>query len=124
MFLETFTKRDEMERASRWILGLVMALLLLGMVMVYSARTVKAARLDGEPMAPLFNHAIKVGLGLAGMLLMMRIDYRALGRHYLKIFIAVTAVLVLVCDCRHESRNGRTAHPRKCPDAGIAKLFV
>lgn len=96
MFLESFTSRDEMERSSRWIFGLVMVLLMLGLVMVYSAKTVKSARLDGLPFAPLFSHAMKVGLGIAGMLLMMRIDFRSLGRHYLKIFVAVVAMLLLV----------------------------
>jgi cell division protein FtsW len=96
MFLETFTSRDEMERSSRWIFGLVMTLLMLGLVMVYSAKSVKSARLDGQPYAPLFSHGLKVGLGLAGMLLAMRIDYRVLGRHYLKIFLAVVAILLLV----------------------------
>jgi cell division protein FtsW len=86
MFIDTFTNREEIERASRWVFGLVMALLMVGLVMVYSAKSVKCARLAGDPMAPLLSHALKVALGLLGMLLMMRFDYRALGRHYGKIF--------------------------------------
>ncbi|MFH2002573.1 MAG: putative peptidoglycan glycosyltransferase FtsW, partial [Planctomycetota bacterium] len=96
MLTETFTSKEQMEHSSRWIMGIVAMLLMLGIVMVYSAKTVKMARLDGDPMAPLTGHAIKVGLGLAGMLLMMRFDYRWLGRHYGKIFLCVVCVLIMV----------------------------
>lgn len=96
MLTESFTTKEQMERSSQWIMGIVAMLLMLGMVMVYSAKTVKMARLDADPMAPLVSHAIKVGLGIAGMLLMMRFDYRWLGRHYGKIFLCVVTMLVLV----------------------------
>ncbi|MHC4943356.1 MAG: FtsW/RodA/SpoVE family cell cycle protein [Planctomycetota bacterium] len=93
MFIDAFTNKEEIDRSSRWIFGLVMALLMVGLVMVFSAKTVKSARLAGEPMAPLLSHAVKVAIGLFGMLLMMRFDYRALGRHYGKIFCIMVIAL-------------------------------
>lgn len=94
--MEAFTSREKMEQSSRWFMGIVVALIMLGLVMVYSARTVKAARLGMDPLEPLLLHAVKAGLGFAGMLLMMRIDYRSLGRHYGKIWIVAVLALVLV----------------------------
>jgi len=96
MFIETFTTREEVERAGRWMLGLVAALLMIGLVMVFSARTVKAARLDSAALAPLLSHAVKVAIGLIGMLFMMRIDYRFWGRHYGKIFCLIMLILAAV----------------------------
>ena len=94
--IESFTARDRMERSTRWVLGIVIALLMLGLIMVYSTMAVKAARFGGSPLDPLFNHAVKVALGLAAMLLMMRFDYRHLCRHYIKIWIAMVLTLTAV----------------------------
>jgi cell division protein FtsW len=92
--IESFTAREKIERSSRWILGIVVALLMLGLIMVYNALTVKIGRLGGDPLRPLFMHAIKVGLGIAAMLAMMRFDYRRLGRHYVKIWFGTVVALV------------------------------
>ena len=94
--LTSFTDRESMERSIRWVMGLILALLLLGLVMVYSARAVKADRLDGFHARPLFYHALKVGLGLLGMLAVIRFDYRALCRHYAKLWLGVVLLLVSV----------------------------
>ncbi len=96
MLKEEFTPKEQMERSAKWVLGTVAVLLMLGMVMVYSAKTIKSARLGGDPFNPLFSHAVKVGIGIAAMLVMMRIDYRSLGRHYGKLLIITLVVLLLV----------------------------
>lgn len=91
--LTTFTDRESMERSARWVMGLILALLLVGLVMVYSARGVKADRMAGFHARPLLLHAFKVALGLMGMLAMMRFDYRALCRHYAKIGLGIVFLL-------------------------------
>jgi len=94
--IENFTSRQRIESSAKWFIGLISILLILGLVMVYSARTVKTARLGGDPMTPLFEHAIKVAIGIFGMLVMMKIDYRSLSRHYGKIWLLAVLALILV----------------------------
>jgi cell division protein FtsW len=84
------------EQSSRWLLALVIALLMIGVVMVYSAKTVKSARMDSDALGPLLRHAIKVCICLVGMIAMMRFDYRVLGRHYGKILLVTVLLLLLV----------------------------
>ena len=94
--VESFTPKDQMERSARWILGLTAVLIMTGLVMVYSTKTVDMARQGENPLKPLFTHGLKVAIGLTGMLFMMQFDYRALGRHYGKLLIVTLIVLVLV----------------------------
>ncbi|MEE8200149.1 MAG: FtsW/RodA/SpoVE family cell cycle protein, partial [Candidatus Acidoferrales bacterium] len=79
----------------RWLLGVTMALLVLGVVMVFSASAVYADELFGRPMMFLARQVLWLTLGVAGLFLMMRLDYRRLGQPDL-VFTAVFVVLVLL----------------------------
>ena len=94
--LTPFTDRESMERSVRWVMGSILTLLLLGLVMVYSARAIRSDRLMGFHARPLLFHAVKVGLGLLGMLAVMRFDYRVLCRHYAKLWVGAVLLLASV----------------------------
>lgn len=75
-----------------WLLAVVSMLLLLGTVMVYSASfRVPDEVLDDTSSYYLWRHLLWLGLGLAGMYVVMRIDY-----HHWRRFSIAGMVLVLV----------------------------
>ena len=75
-----------------WLLAVVAMLLLLGTVMVYSASfRVPDDVLDDTSSYYLWRHLLWLGLGLAGMSVVMRVDY-----HYWRRFSIAGMVLVLV----------------------------
>ena len=55
-----------------WIVGSISALLLLGLVMVYSASVSIAERATGNSLHYLVRHIVSVVLGVTGMLIVMR----------------------------------------------------
>ncbi|MDA2914010.1 putative lipid II flippase FtsW [Acidobacteriia bacterium AH_259_A11_L15] len=79
----------------RWLLGVTMALLVLGVVMVFSASAVYADEVFGRPLMFLARQVLWLTLGVTGLFLMMRLDYRRLGQPDL-VFTAVFVVLVLL----------------------------
>jgi cell division protein FtsW len=94
--VETFTPRAEIERSARYFFALVMLLSVIGLVMVYSTTAVKSARSGREETELLFTQLLKMAVALAAMLVMMKIDYRVLARHHIKILLLIMVVLVLV----------------------------
>jgi cell division protein FtsW len=95
--VEKFTQKEEMERSARIFFTLVMLLIVVGLVMVYSASAVKSGLADdGRTTAPLVKQLVKISVALAGMLLMMKIDYRLLARHHMKILAGIVIFLIFV----------------------------
>jgi len=63
-----FTSDAEMQRSIRWMMGLLLALMGVGVVMVASA-TAPGAFADGKPAQALEGHVTKVGLAIVALLL-------------------------------------------------------
>lgn len=82
-------------RPDHVLLGVTLALLVLGVVMVFSASAVYADEFYGHPATFLFRQLVWVGLGLSGLFLMMQLDYRSLARPA-PIFTALFVVLALL----------------------------
>jgi cell division protein FtsW len=79
-----------------WLLVIVLALLCVGLVMVYSASSFEAARYEGDAAYYFQRELIWSILGITAMLVMMRIDYREWRRYSLIGMIVVLPLLVIV----------------------------
>jgi cell division protein FtsW len=87
--------RRERHQVSYPLLTAVIALVAIGVVMVYSASSVRSYLAGSDPAAQGLQQAIWAGLGLAAMLIASRVDFRAL--RYLAIpAYVVTLVLLAV----------------------------
>ena len=79
-----------------WILFVAtLSLVLIGVVMVFSSSAVLAKEWYGDPNHFAFRHIVAVGLGLAAMFILMRIDYHNY-RHPAVIFSSLSVVTVLL----------------------------
>src|SRR5690606_16172179 len=81
-----------------WLFCTVVALIVLGVVMVYSASSVRAVRTFGDGHHYLVRQAIYAGLGLPLMLGIARIDYhryRMFGKLALALAVAMLLAVVL-----------------------------
>lgn len=83
-------------RIDPWLLIIVMALLCIGVVMVYSASSFQGASYQGDASYYFQRELMWVGLGLVAMLVTMRIDYRHWRRFSLAGMIVILPLLVLV----------------------------
>lgn len=79
-----------------WLLIIVLALLCLGVIMVYSASSFLAARNYGDASYYFQRELVWVCLGLVAMLVTMRIDYRYWRRFSLAGMIIILPLLVIV----------------------------
>jgi len=79
-----------------WLLIIVLALLCIGLVMVYSSSAFVAARTYGDASYFFQRQLLSVVLGLVAMLVTMRIDYRQWRRYSLISMGIVLPLLVLV----------------------------
>ncbi|MEO8955707.1 MAG: putative lipid II flippase FtsW [Ktedonobacteraceae bacterium] len=79
-----------------WLLIVVLALLCVGLVMVYSSSAFVAARTYGDASYFFQRQLLSVVLGLVAMLVTMRIDYRQWRRYSLISMCIVLPLLVLV----------------------------
>jgi cell division protein FtsW len=77
-----------------WLLGSVVTLLILGSIMVYSASVSIAERVTGNGLYYLIRHLISVGIGVACMLVAMRM--RARHWEYLGPYLLLTGIAMLV----------------------------
>ena len=84
-----------------WLLIIVLALLCIGLVMVYSSSAFVAARTFGDASYYFQRQLLSVVLGLVAMLVTMRIDYRYWRRYSLIGMCFVLAMLVLVLKFGH-----------------------
>jgi len=81
-----------------WLLGSIVALLVLGTIMVYSASVSIAERLTGNSTHYLLRHLFSIGLGVSGMFIVMHTRIRLweyLGPYLLLIGIALLVVVLL-----------------------------
>jgi len=112
-----------------WLLGAVWALILLGIVMVYSASVSIAEKTTGNSLHYLIRHLASVVLGLMVMMIAMRTRVRFwefLGPYLLLAAIALLVVVLLPGVGRHVNGSSRwiplgivTLQPSE-----LAKLFV
>jgi cell division protein FtsW len=85
--------KRERHQVSYTLLTAVTALVAIGVVMVYSASSVRSYLAGSDPAAQGLQQAIWAGLGLAAMLVASRIDFRAL--RYLAIPAYVVTLILL-----------------------------
>ncbi len=83
-------------KVDSWLLIVVLALLCIGLVMVYSSSAFVAARTYGDASYYFQRQLLSVVLGLVAMLVTMRIDYRQWRRYSLISMCVVLPLLVLV----------------------------
>ncbi|HLL78440.1 MAG TPA: putative lipid II flippase FtsW [Ktedonobacteraceae bacterium] len=86
----------EAGKIDSWLLIIVLALLCIGIVMVYSASAFQAALYQGDAAYYFQRELIWTILGIVAMLLTMRIDYRVWRRFSLAGMIVVLPLLVIV----------------------------
>jgi len=79
-----------------WLFGLVLALVSLGVVMVYSASAIIAAERFGDPYFFLKKQLFWAVLGMGCLWGAMRLDYRRLERLVMPLLVLSFALLVLV----------------------------
>jgi len=82
-------------RHDRVLFAATLALLMLGVVMVFSASAVYAAELFGHPAMFLLRQAVWLTLGLGGLVLVLQLDYRKLCQPTV-VFPALSVVCVLL----------------------------
>jgi len=83
-------------RIDSWLLIIVLALLCIGVVMVYSASSFLAASYQGDASYYFQRELMWVGLGIVAMLVAMRIDYRFWRRVSLFGMVIILPLLVIV----------------------------
>ncbi len=79
-----------------WLLMIVLALLCIGIVMVYSASSFIAARYEGDPSYFLQRELLWVVLGMVAMVVTMQVDYRYWRRLSLIGMVIILPLLVIV----------------------------
>jgi cell division protein FtsW len=88
-------RRERHEPAYALLLA-VMALTAIGIVMVYSASSVRSYFNSADPAAQGLEQLVWAGLGLTGLLVAMRIDFRHLRYLAIPIYVITLALLVVV----------------------------
>jgi cell division protein FtsW len=88
-------RRDRHEPAYALLLA-VMALTAIGIVMVYSASSVRSYFSNADPAAQGLEQLVWAGIGLAGLVVAMRIDFRHLRYLAIPIYVITLALLVAV----------------------------
>jgi cell division protein FtsW len=89
-------RRKEIHQPDYILAGAVGLLLILGILMVYSASSVKAAEKLNDSIFFLRHHAFRVGLGLIGMLLLSRVAYASYRPVTPLLLLSGVAALVIV----------------------------
>ena len=82
--------------ADKWLFGTVLALVLFGLVMIFSPSAVMAKEQFGSPYRFVLQQALFVALGIGALFLLMRVDYRRYNNPKIVFpMIAVTALLLI-----------------------------
>src|SRR5262249_50103973 len=92
-------RRNEMPRRlehDRWLFVVTLAMCLLGAVMIFSASAVTAEHEYGHSYIFLMRQAAWLGIGLGGMFVLMRTDYRRLREPAVVYSVLCTVGLLLV----------------------------
>lgn len=79
-----------------WLLAAVLGLVGFGLVMLYSASAVMSADKFGDPLFLVLSQAQKVGVGIVGLFIALRIDYRWYQRLVYPILGVTILMLVMV----------------------------
>ena len=88
--------RRERHEPAYGLLLAVMALTAIGIVMVYSASSVRSYFNDADPAAQGLEQMVWAGIGLAGLIVASRIDFRHLRYLAIPIFVITLALLAAV----------------------------
>jgi cell division protein FtsW len=88
--------KRERHQVSYPLLTAVIALVALGVVMVYSASSVRSYLAGSDPAAQGLQQAVWACLGLSAMLVASRIDFRALRYLAIPVYVASLALLAVV----------------------------
>jgi len=88
----------------KWLFGATLVLVVIGLLMVFSASAVMAKERFGSPYAFVIRQSLWAVLGLAAMTILMQVDYRRFNRPNV-VFpaIAVSVLLLLVAFLMHDS---------------------
>ncbi len=82
--------------ADKWLFGTVLALVLFGLVMIFSTSAVMAKEQFGSPYRFVLQQAFFVLLGIVALFLLMRVDYRRYNNPKIVFpLIAITALLLI-----------------------------
>ena len=112
----------------RWLFGVTLALCLFGVVMILSASAVTAEHQYGHSYIFLARQAVWLVIGLLGMFVLMRTDYRRL-REPAVVYPAVCVVLLLLVgtfflDKSHATHRWIKLGPANIQPSELAKLAV
>ncbi len=90
----------------KWLFGVTLMLVVIGLLMVFSASAVTAEERTGSPYHFVILQSIYAALGLVVMTLLMRIDYRRYNSPNV-VFpaIAITTLFLLVAGFMHDSHG-------------------
>src|SRR5271156_5843457 len=90
----------------KWLYGVTVLLVFIGLLMVFSASAVMAEDRYGSPYTFVRSQVVSAGLGLVAMTLLMRVDYRKFNRPIV-VFpaVAVTTLLLLGVFLLRDSHN-------------------
>jgi len=88
----------------KWLFGATLVLVLIGLLMVFSASAVMAKERFGSPYAFVIRQSLWAVFGLTAMVLLMQIDYRRYNKPNVVFpFVAVSVLLLLVAFLMHDS---------------------
>jgi cell division protein FtsW len=112
----------------RWLFGVTLVLCLLGAVMIFSASAVTAEQQFGHSYLFLARQAAWLLIGLLGMFVLMRTDYRKL-REPAVVYPVVCAVLLMLVgtlflDKSHATHRWIKLGPANIQPSELAKLAV
>ena len=90
----------------KWLFGVTVLLVFIGLLMVFSASAVMAQDRYGSPYTFVRSQAVAAVLGLIAMIVVMRIDYRRFNRPIV-VFpaVAITTLLLLGVFLLRDSHN-------------------
>ena len=90
----------------KWLYGVTLLLVVIGLVMVFSASAVMAKERFGSPYSFVLRQALWAACGLAAMTLLMRVDHQKFNSPNV-VFpaVAATTLLLLAAFLMHDSHN-------------------
>lgn len=90
----------------KWLFGVTLMLVVIGLLMVFSASAVMAQQRTGSPYHFVILQSIWAAVGLTAMALLMKVDYRRYnGPNVVFPAIAVTTLLLLMAFFMHDSHG-------------------
>jgi cell division protein FtsW len=90
----------------KWLFGVTLMLVVIGLLMVFSASAVMAQQRTGSPYHFVILQSIWAAIGLLTMTLLMKVDYRHYnGPNVVFPAIAITTLLLLIAFFMHDSHG-------------------